>query len=399
MSQRLLLEGADPEALLARAQQEYGPAVTVVQAERVRTGGVLGFFARETYALTLEVPGERAALTSGAAADAGAGDDARLAEEMADAERMRRELALGVPPETPAVRDDAAAADAFSDLLRGALQGDDPEVAGAGGRGFSQALFPSVPLASMATPPQDGEATAVVLHSWGVQRDVLDPLPASTTAATLLRLGVPQRALPAQSRIDDAVAVHDALARVGVPTLTLPRGGELLVVVGTPDLAVRVATQVTAWAGSTGRPVVMAGACPAIPGHGRRVQTPGAAARLRERLGTDELDGPMVVALGASPGEAGAREAAGLAAAFGAEATWAVVDAGWTAQRREAVLASLRAEVAELAVAAVGLSEAQAPAALLDASAPVAWLDGVPSSRAVWTAVLEERIGATGGVS
>lgn len=58
MSKRLLLEGTDLEALIVRVHAEIGPTAKVVKAERVRTGGVAGFFAKERFELTVEVPDE-----------------------------------------------------------------------------------------------------------------------------------------------------------------------------------------------------------------------------------------------------------------------------------------------------------------------------------------------------
>lgn len=60
MSKRLLLEGTDLEALIVRVHGEIGPKAKVVKAERVRTGGVAGFFAKERFELTVEVPDELA---------------------------------------------------------------------------------------------------------------------------------------------------------------------------------------------------------------------------------------------------------------------------------------------------------------------------------------------------
>lgn len=60
MSKRLLLEGPDLEALIVRVHGEIGPKAKVVKAERVRTGGVAGFFAKERFELTVEVPDELA---------------------------------------------------------------------------------------------------------------------------------------------------------------------------------------------------------------------------------------------------------------------------------------------------------------------------------------------------
>lgn len=56
MSPRLLLDGEDLRALMLRVREEMGPDARIVKAERVRTGGVGGFFAREHYELTVEVP-------------------------------------------------------------------------------------------------------------------------------------------------------------------------------------------------------------------------------------------------------------------------------------------------------------------------------------------------------
>ncbi|MCB2412898.1 hypothetical protein LGT39_08570 [Demequina sp. TTPB684] len=124
MPQRLLLEGADLEALMLRAREEYGPEVRVVKADKVRTGGVLGFFAREKYELTLEISDEvaGAALAAGRAGELGSGAvvaaarsrdeaaDAQLAEEIADA-KAAREAMLADAAAPRAVATNAAVAE------------------------------------------------------------------------------------------------------------------------------------------------------------------------------------------------------------------------------------------------------------------------------------------------
>ncbi|MHB8262633.1 MAG: hypothetical protein ACYDGY_02640 [Acidimicrobiales bacterium] len=47
-------EGSALEPLLERIHREHGPRVKIVRAERVREGGVLGFFAREMFRLTVD---------------------------------------------------------------------------------------------------------------------------------------------------------------------------------------------------------------------------------------------------------------------------------------------------------------------------------------------------------
>ncbi|MCL4433852.1 MAG: hypothetical protein M1399_03660 [Actinobacteria bacterium] len=48
-------EGSALEPLLERIHREHGPLVKIVKAERAREGGVLGFFAREMFRLTVDV--------------------------------------------------------------------------------------------------------------------------------------------------------------------------------------------------------------------------------------------------------------------------------------------------------------------------------------------------------
>ncbi|MBC3763746.1 hypothetical protein ACUN7V_08340 [Quadrisphaera oryzae] len=53
---QLLLEGPAIEPLLEKVWAEHGADVKIVKAERVRVGGVAGFFAREQFEVTVEVP-------------------------------------------------------------------------------------------------------------------------------------------------------------------------------------------------------------------------------------------------------------------------------------------------------------------------------------------------------
>jgi len=52
---QLQLEGPELEPLLARVRSELGPRARVVHAEKVRSGGVAGFFATQRFELTVEV--------------------------------------------------------------------------------------------------------------------------------------------------------------------------------------------------------------------------------------------------------------------------------------------------------------------------------------------------------
>ena len=55
MLTQLQLEGPELEPLLARVRSELGPHARIVHAEKIRSGGVAGFFAHERFELTVEV--------------------------------------------------------------------------------------------------------------------------------------------------------------------------------------------------------------------------------------------------------------------------------------------------------------------------------------------------------
>jgi hypothetical protein len=49
------LDGPDLEELLIRAREEYGSTVRIVAADKIRTGGLGGFFSKENFQLTVEL--------------------------------------------------------------------------------------------------------------------------------------------------------------------------------------------------------------------------------------------------------------------------------------------------------------------------------------------------------
>ncbi|GAA2697062.1 hypothetical protein Apa02nite_071120 [Actinoplanes palleronii] len=56
MPTRVLLEGPAIEPLLAQVRDEYGSRVRIISADKVRSGGLGGFFAKQHYELSVEVP-------------------------------------------------------------------------------------------------------------------------------------------------------------------------------------------------------------------------------------------------------------------------------------------------------------------------------------------------------
>ena len=61
VSTRVLLEGPRIEPLLEQVRNSYGVGARIVSAEKVRTGGLGGFFARQRYEVAIEVDAPTAA--------------------------------------------------------------------------------------------------------------------------------------------------------------------------------------------------------------------------------------------------------------------------------------------------------------------------------------------------
>lgn len=199
-------------------------------------------------------------------------------------------------------------------------------------------------------------------------------------------------------RAQQTVSIYDVAARLASGRARKPQAGDVLVLAGEPELALRAATQVAFWANVPATDVVLAGPGPSVAGHGRRILGAATAARVRDRVPQARAQNtPVIVALGIGPGPEGKEAAATLQAALGADLTWAVIDAGLSDSARQIALEGVVGGAGDVAVAAMGLAHAQAPAAVVDTPWPVAWLDGLPASRAVWAAVLEDH--AAGGES
>ncbi|WP_062305257.1 hypothetical protein [Demequina subtropica] len=409
MPRRLLLEGPDAEALLVRAREEHGPEVRVVHAERVRTGGVLGFFARDTYALTVEVPDEAHTrlrpASSLVAPGAGPQRDAGLDDELADVAAVSRELLASVARDAAPAMPAADTQDEFGALLARLVAGpgtDDapaeplaPTPAWAAEpaaqvnepttmRDFVPARFPVADAGDRIVVREPGHEDVPVAPAEAAMQDPhADP-----TTGELLALGVPAALLEHDepgSRVALAALVRGLDT---VPAAAAP--GELLVVVGAPERAFDVACQVARWRGMAATDVALAGDAAAVPGHGRRIRTAAAARTLRERVGGPDATAHAIVALGVEAAS-DASLIASLVEALDAHACWAAVDAEG---RGGAPVESLIAAGSVDATAVSGLAASDEPGRALGDPLPVAWMDGVPASRVAWAARLDEALAA-----
>jgi hypothetical protein len=114
-STRLQLEGPNLEDLLAQVRRQYGEGARILQAEKVRSGGLGGFFAREHFQIDVEIDGE---VTTGPAAGPSATPSAaRPAPAVArpgTAKRAYAESSAAEPAEKPSTPAPAAPARSVS---------------------------------------------------------------------------------------------------------------------------------------------------------------------------------------------------------------------------------------------------------------------------------------------
>lgn len=405
MPPRLLLDGDDLRDLMLRVRDEMGPGARIVKAERIRTGGVGGFFAREHYELTVEVPdaptttrrrpparppaGPEAARTA-------VGIDALL--EAADAEELG-----GVQADRPQTEGDdgapavSTASESFAQVLSSMQQmvgsaEPEAEAAQAPATPAPSAPAPTAPPAADPAAPAGaaGPSVEIVGRDNGPQ-DLLAPDEdrAGSTVTSLLELGIPARLLTGFTDPDLPVPISRMVRRIERAPAARLTPGNVVVLVGEPGAALRTALQMAHRAGLSQRDVVLAGDGDQVQGHGRRIQSVAAAARYRARVQPEAL---YVVVLGVEPEPERWPHAAQLLEALAPTQAWAVVDARRKAvelRRWLRVVGQLRAFDA---VAASQTFEAQAPGVVLNLGVPVGWVDGLPASPLVWAAVLSERL-------
>lgn len=402
MPTRLLLDGDDLPELMIRIREEMGPHARVVKAERIRTGGFAGFFAREHYELTVEIPDRPSAQERWRAAHPGGGLDALMAA--ADAGDDAVESIDTEPAELPV----STASDSFAEVLASVRamvgQGETSGVAVSpvvepGGGGDAGAPVPDEapgPAASSGPVPfafprlerepdvvdARAEVTPAVAEEGQGEKG-------GATAAGLLELGVPVRLLEGFASLTDPVPLSMLVRRFERPPAVRLEPGATIVVAGPGEDALRVASQMAGRAGLDGRDVLLAGEIDSVAGHGRRLLTVAAASRHRSRRRTDA---PTVVALGVGTTRVAQADAAALLAALEPDQAWVVVDARLRVGEMRRLVRAVGEQRPVDALAVVGTPDAQAPGVVLDVGIPVGWVDGLPATALVWAALLSERL-------
>lgn len=386
-------DGDTLEAALARVTEACGPGARIAQAEKVRTGGIAGFFARERYEVMVELDdaavdptaaGGGSAVTggpSGTAAPSPVAPPRSLLDLVEEASAQEREAAAPTPAPFGASPRPAPSTEGptFQEVLRGIasqaglLDLPAPVAGPAPGSAVPQAVVaPPAPAPARPAWPapvdddasfHEGAAAAAVFRSLGIPDRLLD------SAGGPASLG--QRLLAVLERVPQAPPV-------------LARRGDVVLVVGDATVVGDAATVAARELGQVAEDVVVGGQHV----HGFQTlsdpSTAAARASMWRRCGA-----PLVVALDAPPGPHGAEWVVEMRSALDPVAVWGAVPA---ARKPEDVAAWASAIGGVDALAVGGCDATATPAAVLAAGIPVAALEGRRASAAAWTALLMERL-------
>jgi hypothetical protein len=221
---RLLLEGPDIEALLTRIRDEHGSSAKIVSADKVRRGGVGGFFAKQRFEIAVEVDDPPAARP------VPAGPAGSIVDLLDRADAVESRLSAG--PAAPAFAAPArgTAAPVRTRSAPGAAAGTGAAGLGAAGPGAAGPVAGGVGVGGLSpgdlrpagTRPADrGTETAEDGRGGGstaATGPAADPEPSTSDgefAALLASLRSELGEPPPRRRAADPTAVTSALARAG----------------------------------------------------------------------------------------------------------------------------------------------------------------------------------------
>ncbi|MCU1379206.1 MAG: hypothetical protein JWN29_2189 [Acidimicrobiales bacterium] len=380
MPKQQTFDGTELDAVLARVRKEAGADAKIVNATKVRTGGLGGFFSKETFKVTVELPEPAAPAPASTPAPAAAPERAAapltpppasifdLADLVDEAEVDAVSVATSPPP-PPSVE---------------ATVRPPAHVPSTEGPSFNAVLRR---IASEAGAPLPEQAPPVFVESTPVFVPASAPARVALPACDreLLSLGIPTSMLPTD--LSPGMAVAALLRSLRLPSVPpIPaQPGAVTVVIGERRAAARLAADVAGELSISKRDIWVAE--PGPEGRPGRLVTAADAAAERRTW----VSGPTVVALTAPTGARDLRWAESMLDALEPTAVWGVVDAG---RKPEDVQAWSDALGGLDALALEHLEATVSPAAVLQLGIPVARIEGQKATPALWAVLLAERIAA-----
>lgn len=372
---RVLLEGPDIDELLTRVRSTHGSGARIVSADKVRSGGVAGFFARERYAVEVEVEPE---LTPGPPVI-----DLAAAVDAADAgDTAQTSAATGDPASAADARTFAAL---LSDLTRTPASAAAPRLRPADAALAGRMLAAPSPSPALVRSPLAAPSPS--------------PAPVGSLLARLLALGVP-RGVAELVEVGGSGGLVDSLAQALAGRLAAvpppPTGpGQVLAIVGDGPTAYDVARGVARSMRLDPRAALLVAPTPMGTDVAPERLLSGPAQARRRRTEAGVLDVAQVVAVDVPFDAGSAAWGREVVEALGASSVWAVVDA---TRKPGDVLDHVAALGRVDAVVARGTAATRDPASVLGVALhcrlPTALLEGRPGTAAAWAALLVERLGS-----
>lgn len=401
-------DGRDLDAALARARQEVGPTARVVNAERVRSGGIGGFFARERVEIEVEVADER---HTEVAADDAPISVMDLAELVSRAEHLDAAASIGERRDTVAALTGARQQETPADRLsRPVVSTESASFAEILDRLTAESATvtpaPAAPVASapalLPPAPDAAPSTRCTADTTADQHPIAARRPAGLRTwkgdggggaglpagppCRLAELGLPPELVPSPSEPELRDALIRRLADLpAAPPLPTSRG-TVVAVVGPHGPAQEVARSLCATLGAD--PSTVATLVPRRRRGctGEELTTPVEAAdhrrswRRRARPTIAVVDAP----LGRSTEWAGS-----VLSALEPSVVWGLVDA---ARKIEDIAAWAEGLGGVDALCVDGVDRTVSPAAPLATGLPVVLLEGEPATPARWAALLLDRV-------
>lgn len=404
MSKRLLLEGTDLDALMVRVRAELGPRARVVKAERVRSGGVGGFFAKERFELTVDVPDDAPSALRGAPAPLAGPVAPRDAESVTTAVGLDALLAAADAAERHGAEagrvgegageagDVSTEQDTFATVLDSVRQlAYDTSAAEAAARAAAAASTAGTAAATRASvrhaaPALRGEVLAKTV----TPAEFVVVRRRGATLAELDGLGVPRRILARLPQSQGHYTLSEVLSYVPRAPEPVRDPTAVVVVAGQGEAVVAAAAVIARRLGVADAGIALAGRLSPHSGYGPWVLTSVSARRLR--AATVESESPLVVALGVGADASDWAIATALIAAFDPDQVWAVVEADRNVLDVRRWMGATSDVRRYDAIIASNVASTSAPAMILDFDTPVGIIDTLPASAPVWAALLSEHL-------
>jgi hypothetical protein len=381
-------EGSDLESVLEEVRTRFGDTVTVVEANRLRKGGIGGFFARERFEVVVDV------VDDSSPTELPAEYGLEATEDFTD---RLLSMADGVTDGDAPARGDATAR----------VSTEQPEFAAVLDSITRHMGGPAAPVAPTPDPAPTGPAVGDAIPYPNPFAGTLSasrpaPVPAPAAAAVpgvdarmLARVGLPEDIRRAAvtnpsppTGTDPSAWLVGLLTDLPVPE-RLPQGpGSVIVIAGSREPALLLARQITAELG-----LDPAGLLIASPGYkGRAIpvdrRLPGVEAAAEARSSWRRRPRPTVVVVDAPLGRPG-EWARRVIDALEPTMVWGAVEA----TRKPEDLFEWSEQLGGFdALGVTDLDGTVSPAAVLQCGIPVGRLEGRPATPLLWATLLAPRL-------